>query len=180
VLFGDVSPTGKLPLTFPKSLNQLPAFEDYNMNGRTYRYMTEDPLYPFGFGLSYSRFDYSEIQLERTELALGDSLNLSVTLTNCGDRDAAEVVQFYLSDLHASTVVPVHHLVGFERVELKIGQSRSISFMITPEMMSFYNEDGKLTLEPGEFRLEVGGCSPGKRGQELGAPTPVTAIFTIK
>src|SRR5215208_74407 len=180
VLFGDVSPTGKLPLTFPKSLSQLPAFEDYNMNGRTYRYMTEEPLYPFGFGLSYSRFDYSELQLEKPELALGDSLNLSVTLTNCGDRDAAEVAQFYLSDLQASTVVPVHHLVGFERVELKAGESCRVSFTITPEMMSFYNEDGKLTLEPGEFRLEVGGCSPGKRGQDLGAAAPVTAVFEVK
>jgi beta-glucosidase len=180
VLFGDVSPTGKLPLTFPKSLDQLPAFEDYNMTGRTYRYMTEEPLYPFGFGLSYSHFDYSELQLEKTELALGDSLNLSVTLSNCGESDSAEVAQFYLSDLNASTVVPLHHLVGFERVELKAGESKSLKFMITPEMMSFFDDDGKLALEPGEFRLEVGGCSPGKRGQELGAPTPVTALFTVK
>jgi beta-glucosidase len=180
VLFGDISPAGKLPITFPKSLAQLPPFDDYNMNGRTYRYMTEEPLYPFGFGLSYSRFDYAELQLEKTELALGDSLNLRLTLTNCGDLDAAEVAQFYLSDLHASMVVPVHYLIGFERVMLKAGESKTLKFTITPEMMSFYNDEGKLTLEPGEFRLEVGGCSPSKRGQELGAPTPVTAIFTAK
>jgi beta-glucosidase len=180
VLFGDISPAGKLPITFPRSLDQLPAFDDYNMTGRTYRYMTEDPLYPFGFGLSYSDFDYSELQLDRTTLALGDSLEVSLTLTNCGDRDAAEVAQFYLSDLNASTVVPLHHLVGFERVELKAGESKSLKFMITPEMMSFFDDNGKLALEPGEFRLEVGGCSPGKRGQELGAATPVTAVFTVK
>ena len=180
VLFGDLSPAGKLPITFPKSLDQLPAFDDYSMQGRTYRYMTEEPLYPFGFGLSYSRFDYSDLQLDNTTLALGDSLNISLTLTNCGDSDAAEVVQFYLSDIHASTVVPLHHLVGFERVVLKAGESRGLKFTITPEMMSFYNNDGKLTLEPGEFRLEVGGCSPGKRGQELGAPKPVTAVFEVK
>ncbi|HMD81692.1 MAG TPA: fibronectin type III-like domain-contianing protein, partial [Anaerolineales bacterium] len=147
--------------------------------GRTYRYMTEEPLYPFGFGLSYTRFEYSELQLDKTTLALGDSLNISLTLTNCGDSDSAEVVQFYLSDLHASTVVPLHHLVGFERVVLTAGESRGLKFTITPEMMSFYNNDGKLTLEPGEFRLEVGGCSPGKRGQELGAPKPVTAVFEV-
>ena len=180
VLFGDVSPAGKLPVTFAKSLDQLPPFDDYSMNGRTYRYMTEQPLYPFGFGLSYSRFDYSELQLDKPTLALGDSLNVSLTLTNCGDSDSAEVAQLYLSDLHASTIVPLHHLIGFERVFLKAGESRMLNFTITSQMMSFYNDDGKLTLEPGEFRLEVGGCSPSKRGQELGAPKPVTAVFEVK
>ncbi len=180
VLFGDASPAGKLPVTFPKSLDQLPAFDDYSMKGRTYRYMTEEPLYPFGFGLSYSRFDYSDLQLDKTGLVPGDSLNVSLTLTNCGDRDAAEVAQFYLSDLDASTVVPFHHLVGFERVMLKAGESKTLKFTITPEMMSFYNDEGKLTLEPGEFRLEVGGCSPSKRGQQLGAPEPVTVVFEVQ
>lgn len=180
VLFGDVSPSGKLPITFPKSLDQLPPFEDYSMKGRTYRYMMEEPLYPFGFGLSYSRFQYSELRLDKPNLALGDSLNFSLTLTNGGESDASEVAQFYLSDLHASTVVPFHHLIGFERIFLKAGESKTLKFTITPEMMSFYNEDGRLTLEPGEFRLEVGGCSPGKRGQDLGAPSPVTAVFEIK
>jgi len=149
------------------------------MIGRTYRYMSEEPLYPFGFGLSYSCFEYSDLQLDKTELAPGDSLNISVTLSNGGGRDSGEVVQFYLSDLQASTIVPLHHLVGFERVLLKAGESCNLRFTITPEMMSFYNEDGKLTLEPGEFRLEVGGCSPGQRGQDLGAPTPVTAVFQV-
>jgi beta-glucosidase len=180
VLFGDVSPAGKLPVTFPKSLDQLPPFEDYSMQGRTYRYMTEEPLYPFGFGLSYSRFDYSELRLEKTTLAAGDSLEVSLSLTNCGASDAAEVVQFYLSDLQASSIVPFHHLVGFERVVLKAGESRSVQFTLTPEMMSFYDDDGKLILEPGEFRLEVGGCSPGQRGQDLGAPKSVTAVFEVK
>jgi beta-glucosidase len=180
VLFGDVSPAGKLPLTFPKSLDQVPAFDDYSMKGRTYRYMTGEPLYPFGFGLSYSHFEYSDLHLDKAEIALGDSLPLSLTIRNGGDCDAAEVAQVYLSDLQASTVVPFHHLVGFERVVLKAGESRTVKFILTPEMMSFYNDDGKLTLEPGEFRLEVGGCSPGKRGQELGAPKPLTAIFEAK
>jgi len=180
VLFGDVSPSGNLPITFPKSLDQLPAFDDYSMNGRTYRYMTEEPLYPFGFGLSYCKFDYSELQLDKSTLAFGDSLNVSLTLTNSGDSDSAEVAQFYLSDIQASTIVPLHHLVGLERVNLKAGESRVLKFTITPEMMSFYNDDGKLTHEPGEFRLEVGGCSPGRCGQELGAPKPVTAVFKVK
>jgi beta-glucosidase len=180
VLFGDISPSGKLPITFPKSLAQLPAFDDYSMTGRTYRYMTEEPLYPFGFGLSYSRFEYGDLQVDKSNTALGDSINVSLTLRNCGDSDSAEVAQFYLSDIQASTIVPLHHLVGFERVNLKTGESRSLKFTITPEMMSFFNDEGKLTLEPGQFRLEVGGCSPSKRGQELGAPMSVTAVFEIK
>jgi beta-glucosidase len=180
VLFGDVSPSGRLPLTFPKSLDQLPAFDDYSMNGRTYRYMTEEPLYPFGFGLSYSCFEYSDLQLDKMHLARGDSLPISLTIRNTGARDSAEVAQFYLSDLQASTIVSIHHLVGFERVMLKAGESKTLKFTLTPEMMSFYNDDGKLTFEPGEFRLEVGGCSPSQRGQGLGAPKPVTAVFEVK
>jgi beta-glucosidase len=180
VLFGDVSPAGKLPVTFPRSLDQIPAFDDYSMQGRTYRYMTEEPLYPFGFGLSYSCFEYSDLQLDKTEIPSGDSLDVSVILHNSGAMDSAEVAQFYLSDLQASTIVPLHHLVGFERVVLKAGESQTVKFRLTPEMMSFYDDEGNLTLEPGEFRLEVGGCSPGKRGQDLGAPKPVTAVFEVK
>ena len=111
---------------------------------------------------------------------MGDSVTASLRLKNTGDRTAAEVAQFYLTDLKASTIVPLHHLIGFERVMLSAGETREIKFTITPEMMSFFNDDGKLTLEPGEFRLEVGGCSPGKRGQDLGAPKPVTAEFNLK
>jgi len=179
VLFGDISPAGKLPLTFPKSLDQLPAFDDYSMKGRTYRYMTEEPLYPFGFGLSYSRFEYADLKMDST-VAAGDPLNFSFTVRNIGDQTSAEVTQFYLSDLQASTIVPIQHLVGFERVTLNAGESRSVKFTLTPEMMSFYNDDGKLALEPGDFQLEVGGCSPGKRGQELGAPAPLIALFHVK
>ena len=180
VLFGDVSPSGKLPLTFPKSLDQLPAFDDYSMTGRTYRYMTQEPLYPFGFGLSYTKFAYENLKLDKTEVDKGESLNLSLRVRNIGDQSSAEVVQFYLSDLQASTIVPISHLVGFERVELEPGGYRDVEFTLTPEMMSFYDDDGKLTLEPGEFCLEVGGCSPGKRGQDLGAAKPVTATFNLK
>jgi beta-glucosidase len=179
VLFGDVSPAGKLPLTFPKSLEQVPPFEDYGMAGRTYRYMTEEPLYPFGFGLSYSCFSYSSLSLAKSTIDAGESLDLTVTVSNTGECAAAEVVQFYLEDLEASTIVPLHHLVGFERVVLQPGESRTLQFTLTPEMMSFYDEDGQLTLEAGQFSLEVGGCSPGARGLELGAPSPVTATFRV-
>ena len=179
VLFGDISPAGKLPLTFPKSLDQLPPFEDYSMAGRTYRYMTEEPLYPFGFGLSYSSFEYSDLTLGKMDVSAGENLDISVTIKNTGARAAAEVAQFYLSDLQASTTVPLSKLVGFKRITLEAGESQLLEFTLTPEMMSFFDDDGKLTLEPGEFRLEVGGCSPSQRGQELGAPAPQTALFQV-
>ena len=180
VLFGDSSPSGRLPLTFPKSLEQLPPFDDYTMDNRTYRYTKEEPLYPFGFGLSYSQFEYADLQLEKQTISMNDSLDVNLTVKNSGDRPAAEVVQFYLTDKEASTIVPLHHLIGFKRIMIAAGETQTVTFTITPEMMSFFNDDGKLTLEPGEFRLEVGGCSPGKRGQELGASQPVSAVFTIE
>jgi beta-glucosidase len=179
VLFGDVSPAGRLPLTFPKSLDQLPPFDDYSMEGRTYRYMSEEPLYPFGFGLSYSRFEYAELFLEKPRVNAGEDLSVSVKVKNTGERAAAEVVQYYLSDIDASTTVPLHHMVGFERLTLEPGESRALQFTLTPAMMSFFDEEGKPKLEAGEFRLEVGGCSPGPRGLELGAPTPVTAVLEV-
>jgi beta-glucosidase len=150
------------------------------MAGRTYRYMTEEPLYPFGFGLSYSSFEYADLELGAAAVNPGENLPLSVTVKNTGDRSAAEVVQYYLSDLEASTVVPLQKLVGFERVTLESGESQTLQFTLTPEMMSFFDDKGTLTLEPGNFRLEVGGCSPGKRGQELGAPKSESALFRVK
>jgi beta-glucosidase len=179
VLFGDTSPAGKLPLTFPKSLDQLPPFEDYNMEGRTYRYMTQEPLYPFGFGLSYSTFEYTDLRVAQSEVHAGDYSNINITVKNTGNCTAAEVAQFYLSDLEASTIVPISKLIGFHRISLQPGESQTLDFILTSEMMSFFDDQGSLTLEPGEFRLEVGGCSPGKRGQLLGAPTPQTAVFKI-
>lgn len=180
VLFGDSSPAGKLPVTFPRSLDQLPPFDDYSMNGRTYRYMTEEPLYSFGFGLHYTHFEYSALQLDKTVLAAGESLKVSLTLTNSGASDSAEIAQVYLSHLGALARVPLHQLVGFERVMLKAGESKPLNFTISPEMMSFYTDDGELALEPGEFRLEVGGCSPSTRGQALGAPNPLVATFEVR
>jgi beta-glucosidase len=179
VLFGDESPGGKLPLTFPKTVEELPPFEDYSMQGRTYRYMTQEPLYPFGFGLSYSRFEYADLVLEKSCLPAGESLKISVAVRNSGARPASEVVQYYLSDLEASSETPRQHLVGFERAVLQPGESKTLQFTITPEMMSHYDEQGKLVLEKGEFCLEVGGCSPGERGRQLGAAENLRAVFCV-
>ena len=179
MLFGDVAPSGKLPLTFPTSIKQLPPYEDYDMAGRTYRYMAAAPLYPFGFGLSYTQFAYGNLSLANERIAKGAALPVRVTLNNTGAVEAEEVAQFYLSDLEASVAVPLHKLVGFQRVRLAPGESRILELTVTPEMMALIDEDGRDRLEPGQFRLIVGGCSPGARGVALGAPEPVSALFTV-
>jgi beta-glucosidase len=173
-------PSGKLPITFPQSIDQLPAFDDYRMEGRTYRYMTLDPLYPFGFGLSYTRFAYSGLHLTTPTVQMGQSLSIEVTVSNVGEVEGDEVVQCYLSDLEASTPTPIHKLVGFQRITLMPGERRVLTFTITPEMMMLFDEDGQAKLEPGQFRVTVGGCSPGTRGVALGAPQPVSTLFTVQ
>jgi beta-glucosidase len=180
VLFGKASPSGKLPITFPKSTSQLPPFEDYSMRERTYRYATWEPLYPFGFGLSYTIFTYSDLKLRQPAIQAGDPLEVRLTLTNTGKQAGEEVVQVYLTDLQASCAVPLHKLVAFQRVALEAGESRELHFTISPESMKFINDDGDAVLEPGDFRLIIGACSPGKRGLALGAPQPVSATFTVK
>ncbi len=180
VLFGKVNPSGKLPITFPKSTSQLPPFEDYSMRDRTYRYATWEPQYPFGFGLSYTSFTYSDLKLSPSRLKAGEPLKFSVNITNTGKRAGEEVVQVYLSDLDASTIVPLHKLVAFQRVALAAGECQELHFTLDPDTMKFINDDGEAVLEPGEFRLTVGGCAPGKRGLELGAPQPASAVFLVK
>jgi beta-glucosidase len=180
VIFGDASPSGRLPLTFPKSTDQLPPYEDYSMVGRTYRYMTAEPLYPFGFGLSYSRFEYSDLKLDNTQPRPGDAVRATVTVKNTGTVVSDEVVQLYLTDTEASARTPISALKGFYRIRLEPGQHSQVAFTITPEMMSLVDDNGDSRLEPGQFRVTVGGCSPGKRGTDLGAPQPVQAIFTAR
>jgi beta-glucosidase len=179
ILFGKVSPSGKLPITFPKATSQLPPFQDYSMKERTYRYATWEPLYPFGFGLSYTSFVYSALTLPGETLPAGESLPVRLTVTNTGAVDAEEVVQLYISDLEASVTVPQHRLAAFQRVSLKAGECREVAFTLSPEAMMLFDEDGKQQLEPGEFRLIAGGCSPSARGLALGAAEPVSATFRV-
>ncbi len=179
VLFGRVAPAGRLPVTFPRSLADLPPFEDYAMSGRTYRYATAEPLFPFGFGLSYARCAYSDLRLARPAVKAGASLRLSCRVANTGSVPVDEVVQVYLSDREASVTVPRQRLVAFRRVRLRPGQSRRLGFTLDAAMMSLVDEAGQTRLEPGEFAVTVGGCSPGPRGVALGAPEPVTATFTV-
>jgi beta-glucosidase len=179
ILFGDISPSGKLPVTFPSSIDQLPEFEDYRMDRRTYRYSTAEPLYPFGFGLSYTRFEFEALELSTDRLPAGQSLRINVELANTGSREAGEVVQVYLSDLQASTVVPNQKLVAFRRVKLRPGQAKKLRFTLEPEAMKLVTDSGDQQLEPGRFRLTVGSCSPGDRGRSLGAPQALSAYFNL-
>jgi len=180
VLFGDASPSGKLTLTFPKSLDQLPAFEEYSMAGRTYRYAVSEPLYPFGFGLSYTSFAYSNLRLGKQVIQAGEPLSTHLTVANTGPVAGDEVVQLYLADLEASTVVPLCSLAGFKRLHLQPGEQQEVEFTILPEQMALVDDSGMPILEPGEFRLVAGGCSPSARGQTLGTPQPVSAEFEMK
>lgn len=179
VIFGEISPSGKLPITFPVSVDQLPAYEDYSMEGRTYRYMTEKPLYPFGYGLSYSDFHFSNLHLDTDEIAADGSLKVSLDVLNSGEIDAEEVVQLYVSVPNESGSQPIWSLKNFARVSLKKGASTSLSFRLDQDELEQYNEDGVAEVVPGEYTLHLGNCSPGERGEELGAKV-VSAKFTVK
>jgi beta-glucosidase len=159
VLFGDYNPAGRLPVTFYKSINDLPSFEDYNMEGKTYRYFRGTPLYPFGYGLSYSKFEYSNLKVAKSVKA-GQSITVTADVTNVSKIAGDEVVQLYLSDTNASVPVPIRNLVGVERINLKAGEKRSVTFTINPRQMSVILDNGKRVIEPGDFAVSVGGKQP--------------------
>ena len=170
VLFGDYSPGGRLPVTFYKSVDQLPPFDDYRMKGRTYKYFDGSPLFPFGFGLSYTNFSYSDLKVPAS-IQSGSSATVSVTVANTGKRDGEEVVQLYVKDLQASSPVPIRALAGFRRVLLKSGEKKTVTFTIEPRMLSLINAGSRRVVEPGEFEITVGGKQPGFTGLADAATT---------
>lgn len=163
VLFGAYNPAGRLPVTFYKSADQIPPFSNYNMEGKTYRYFRGEPLFPFGHGLSYTTFMYSNLRFPLSVRA-GEQVAVAVDVTNSGKRDGEEVVQLYVSDLEASAPVPIRSLQGFQRVQLKAGEKKTVSFTLTPRQISLIDVDSKRVVEPGSFELSVGGKQPGSRG----------------
>lgn len=170
VVFGDKVPSGKLTMSMPQATGQEPLYYNHQPTGRpvpegtkefrkyqsNYLDVRNDPLYPFGYGLSYTTFSYSDLQLSATEMSPTGSVEASVTVTNTGNVDATEIVQLYIRDLVASVSRPVKELKGFERITLKAGESKNVTFIITPEMLKFYNYDLKYVLEPGDFSIMVG------------------------
>lgn len=180
VLFGDVNPSGRLPITFPASEDQLPPYEDYSMKGRTYKYMTEKPLYPFGYGLSYTRFAYDRVLLSSEKVKKGNSVELTLNVENTGEVDGNEIVQLYISCKDAAFDVPQSTLIGFKNVFLKKGDSKEISFTISADQMKMFNADGKAVFVKGNYSLFVGGVSPGERGKELVENDGNEASFELK
>jgi beta-glucosidase len=162
-LFGDYNPAGRLPVTFYKSVDQLPAFDNYAMDGRTYRFFKGEPLYPFGHGLSYTRFKYSRLTIS-SRVAPTENVLVSAEVENSGMREGDEVVQLYVTDLDASVRVPIRSLAGVERVHLKPGERRVIRFTIEPRQLAVITNDGRTVVEPGDFKITIGGKQPGFTG----------------
>ena len=172
VVFGDVSPSGKLTTTFPKNVGQIPLYYNHLNTGRpleagkwftkfrsNYLDIDNEPLYPFGYGLSYTTFRYGDLQLSNNSMNENGKITASVTVTNTGNYDADEIVQMYIRDMVGSVARPVKELKGFERIHLKKGESRTVSFDITAEQLKFYNSALNWVCEPGEFEVMVGGNS---------------------
>ena len=172
VLFGDVNPSGKLTMTFPKNVGQIPLFYNHKNTGRpllegkwfekfrsNYLDVDNDPLHPFGYGLSYTNFQYSDITLSAPTMGQDGSVTAMVTVTNTGKYDGAEVVQLYIRDLVGSITRPVKELKGFDKIFLKAGESKTVSFKITPELLRFYDYELNYVAEPGDFDIMIGGNS---------------------
>ncbi len=162
ILFGDVSPSGKLPITFPKSVEQLPAYEDYNMKGRTYKYMVKEPLFPFGFGLSYTTCEYKNLQLDSNFI-------VSVDVKNIGERTSDEVVQLYISSPKAGIDDPIYDLKSFKRIHLKPNETKTVRFQLKKETFYQVNNNGDFVLRQGKHTIYVGGSLPSQRSLDLGS-----------
>ncbi|MFV5698495.1 glycoside hydrolase family 3 N-terminal domain-containing protein [Flavobacterium sp. ZT3R17] len=160
VLFGDYNPGGKLPITFPKSVGQLPIY--YNQKpSAIHRYVTEseNPLYTFGYGLSYTTFEYSNLSISATEIKADGELKVSVDVKNIGNFDGDEVVQLYINDVYSSVTTPLKTLKGFKRVFIKKGETKNVAFTLTPDELAIWNREMKRVVEPGDFEVMVGGNS---------------------
>lgn len=162
VLFGDYNPGGRLPVTFYKSVDQIPAFTDYGMKGRTYRYFTGDVLYPFGYGLSYSNFEYKNVRLQKEKISDNEQVYLYADITNKGKIKGDEIVQLYIKGKGLQANDAVKSLKGFEKVTLKPNETKTVKFQVTPQMLTVYNEKLGYTVEKRTYELMVGPSSAEK------------------
>jgi len=169
-LAGSNNPAGRLPVTFYTGVDQLPPFDDYAMKTRTYRYFDGTPLYPFGYGLSYSKFEYSNAKLSNDQVRAGDQVGVQVDAKNASDREGDEVVQVYLN-FPKLPGAPIRALRAFTRIHLGPGESRTVSLDLAPRDLSYVNEAGDRVIGAGEYRISVGGGQPG-----TGAPIAETRL----
>jgi beta-glucosidase len=179
VLAGDYSPAGRLPVTFYRSVQQLPPFNNYSMTGRTYRYLHEKPLYAFGYGLSYSNFTYSGLKLSSTTIPAGEPLKVEATVQNHGGRNSDEVVELYVDRQTSSPAMPFRSLQAFRRVHLAAGESRKVSFTLIPRQLAWVNNDGALVVEPGQYTISVGGEQPGTEAHVLQQQFTITGKSVV-
>ncbi|NLK08071.1 MAG: glycoside hydrolase family 3 protein [Firmicutes bacterium] len=180
VLFGDYNPAGRLPITFYKSVDDLPDFEDYSMVNRTYRYFQGTPLYPFGHGLSYTDFAYSDLNITSGSIQAGESIQVEVTVENTGTLAGDEVIQLYLKDAKAHASVPIHALKGFHRVHLKPKKRQRVCFTLTAFDMAVVMETGTRVVEPGLFEVIVGGRQPAGMGENADLQNLVKGGFRVE
>jgi beta-glucosidase len=170
VLYGDYNPSGKLPMTFPRNVGQIPIYYNHKNTGRPqntannvfwshYIDQENSPLYPFGYGLSYTKFTYNNLSIEGSKFSKDDTIKVSVDISNVGDYDGKEVAQLYIRDLVGSIVRPVRELKGFELIMLKKGETKTVEFLLTQEELGFYNNNGEFIIEAGDFEVYVGGSS---------------------
>ena len=180
IIFGDVVPSGKLPITFPASTAQLPPYEDYSMKGRTYRYMTEKPQYPFGFGLSYTSFSFDSITLSQPAIQAGASVKAAVKVSNTGKRNADEVVQIYVSRDGRGPDEPLYSLRAFRRVHIPAEKSVTLEFELPSAAFETVNAEGESVLLPGSYTVIAADAAPAPVSVERGAPAPVSAKLAVK
>lgn len=179
LLFGEYSPSGRLPVTFYASSEELPDFRDYSMKNRTYRYMENEALYPFGYGLSYTKFEYGPIKAEKTIINAGKDFTCSITVKNIGSMASEETVQLYLKDVEASVEVPKWQLRGIRKVCLEPGCEQEVTFTLTPRQMALIDYEGKAILEPGTFEVYIGGSQPDARSIKLTGTPVQKASFEV-
>ncbi len=179
VLFGSVSPSGKLPVTVPYRTADLPPFADYGMRGRTYRFSGIEPLYPFGFGLGYAKLEYGPLRLDSPTLASGQEVALHTTLANRGGRAAEEAVQCYIQPPRSWPDAPLATLVGFQKIAVPAGSTAKVEFRLPAAAFAQVDSAGSFVHVPGRYSLVVGSASPGPRAQALGAPAAATAEIVL-
>jgi len=180
IIFGDVVPSGKLPITFPASTAQLPPYEDYSMKGRTYRYMKEKPLYPFGFGLSYTNFRFDSIILSKSAISAGETVKASVTVSNTGKIDGDEVIQLYISRDGRGENEPIASLRGFRRVFIPAGKGKTVEFGLSASFFETVSEEGEYRLLPGSYTVIAADAAPVPVSVEKGASIPVSAKLKVE